>query len=267
MRETAYAKVNLALHVRRRRTDGYHDVETVFAFAEEGDQLRVKDSDRLELIASGPFAADLPETEENIVLDAADRLRRHHGVARGARLALDKRLPVASGIGGGSADAAATLRLLTRWWKLPNDLSALTGIAAGIGADVPVCFASRTMIGTGRGDRLRPGSGALSGEPILLVNPRVALSTAAVFADWDGIDHGPLGAWEQGRNDLQPAAVARVPEIADVLAALGTARIARMSGSGATCFGLFPTEQARDQAARAIARAQPDWWILPTRLR
>lgn len=257
MRETAYAKLNLALHVRRREADGYHRIETLFAFCEDGDVLTAAPSNALSLRVTGPFAAALEGEGDNLLLKAARAL----GVSD-RTLLLDKRLPVASGIGGGSADAAAALRLLG------EGRADLEEIAAGLGADVPACLLSRTARGEGRGDRLEEVAlEGLSGTPALLVNPRVPLSTAAVFAAWDGIDRGPLGDWREGRNDLEPAAFGLVPEIGAVLEALSGARFARMSGSGATCFGLYDSEAARDAAADRIAAAQPGWWLSQTRLR
>ena len=254
MRETAYAKVNLALHVRAREPDGYHRIETIFAFCEDGDLLTARESDRLSLEVAGPFAADLAEEPDNLVLKAA------RAVGARATLALDKRLPVAAGLGGGSADAAAVLRLFGG--------ERVEEIAACLGADVPACLASRTARGEGRGDRLEPlHIEGLAGTPVLLVNPRVPLSTGAIFAAWDGIDRGPLEDWQSGRNDLEPAAHALVPEIGEVLRALCGARIARMSGSGATCFGLYGTEAERDAAAATIGATHPGWWLLQTRLR
>lgn len=268
MRETAYAKINLALHVRALEPDGYHRIETVFAFCEDGDLISVAASGRIELQVTGAFADALAGDNDNLVLRAARTLAKRHDIPSGAALKLDKRLPVAAGIGGGSADAAAALRLLARWWDLPNDEAASLEIAAGLGADVPACLSSRTARGEGRGDRLRPLTEAgLAGTPLLLVNPGRPLSTAAVFEGWDGVDRGPLEAWQDGRNDLEPAAAALVPGIADVLAALAGARFARMSGSGATCFGLYRSDEERDAAAAAIAAEFPSWWLLSTRLR
>ena len=253
-RETAYAKINLALHVRERLPDGYHRIETVFAFCEDGDVLTARASDGLSLEVTGPFAEDLADQPDNLVLKAA------RAIGAKAELTLDKRLPVAAGLGGGSADAAAVLRLFGG--------ERLDEIAADLGADVPACLASRTARGEGRGDRLEPFPiEGLAGTPVLLVNPRVPLPTASVFRAWDGIDRGPLRDWESGRNDLEPAALALVPEIAEVLGALPGARFARMSGSGATCFGLYDSVEERDAAAAAIAGAHPDWWMLLTRLR
>ena len=270
MEEIAYAKINLALHVRAREPDGYHRLETLFAFAEDGDRLRVGTGEGLTLRIEGPFAADLDAGSDNLVLRAAEALRAQFPTGKGAALTLDKRLPIASGIGGGSADAAAALRLLARWWGLAADDS-LHEIAARLGADVPACLLSRTMRGEGRGDRLDAADVDLPGTPLLLVNPRVPVSTAAVFKGWDGVDRGPLGDdWLAGRNDLEAPALALVPAIGDVLELLSRQpglRLVRMSGSGATCFGLFESIAARDAADRAIGALQPGWWRLASRLR
>ena len=265
MRETAFAKLNLALHVRRRAADGYHDIETIFAFCEEGDLLAVSEGEGLSLEVSGRFAADVPAGEGNLVLRAARALAEACALPADAAIALDKRLPVASGIGGGSADAAAALRLLARFWGL--DDPPLARIAAALGADVPACLASRPARGEGRGDSLAPFDPRLAGVPVLLVNPGVPLATAAVFAGWDGVDRGRLDDWRQGRNDLEPPARRLVPRIGEALAALADARLARMSGSGATCFGLYDSDEERDLASERIAAAHPNWWILATRLR
>jgi 4-diphosphocytidyl-2-C-methyl-D-erythritol kinase len=269
MRETAYAKLNLALHVRGRDVDGYHRLETAFAFAEDGDILSVAAGDGISLRVAGPFAHAL-EGDDNIVLAAAHALRDRARVAAGAALTLDKRLPVASGIGGGSADAAAALRLLRRWWRLGLSDEALAAIAAGLGADVPACYFSRSARGEGRGDRLEFTDYGLSGAPLLLVNPGAKLSTRSVFERWDGVDGGPLGDPRLGHNGLEAPARSLVPEIGEVLEALarpGTASLVRMSGSGATCFALFEQEGDRDEASRQIAASNPHWWRLETRLR
>ena len=252
MREIAYAKINLALHVRAREADGYHRIETIFAFCEDGDVVEARESESLSLAVTGPFAAHLGNESGNLVLEAARAL----GVK--AALTLDKRLPVAAGLGGGSADAAALLRLFGGSME----------VAAALGADVPACLLSRTTRGEGRGDAIEPVEIAgLAGTPVLLVNPGVPLSTAAVFRAWDGIDGGPLGDWQAGRNDLEAPARNLVPAIGELLHSLSSARIARMSGSGATCFGLFDSAAARDAAAAEIRAARPGWWVSQTRLR
>lgn len=264
--EFAPAKLNLALHVRGRIPDGRHAIETLFAFCIDGDLLAGEPCDELSLAVSGPFAADLGEPDDNLVLRAASALREAAGVEEGARLDLTKNLPVASGVGGGSADAAATLRLLTSLWRI--DPAHASAVAPEIGSDVPACLLSMTARGEGAGDRLsivqEPG---LAGAPVLLVNPRVALSTAEVFSRWDGVDRGPLGEWRGGRNDLEAAASELEPQIAAVLAwfsGRAGAELIRMSGSGATCFALFDSDESRDRAAEAVP---PEWWHLATCLR
>jgi len=263
-REIAAAKINLALHVRGKLPDGRHAIETLFAFCIDGDWLSGEESDAVSLEIVGPFAGDLGG--DNLVVRAARALAEAADVKQGAALTLDKRLPVASGIGGGSADAAAALRLLTSLWRI--DPSHAEAVAPGLGSDVPACLLSMAARGEGAGDELTPVSLAeLSGAPVLLVNPRVPLSTAEVFGRWDGVDGGPLEDWREGGNDLEAPAIALVPQIETVLAWLGTrpgATFARMSGSGATCFALFDSEEARDLAADAVPR---EWWRLATSLR
>ncbi len=273
--ERAYAKLNLALHVRRRRGDGYHDLETIFAFVDVGDTLRVAPCDRIKLDIGGPFAAGLSAADDNLVVRAARLLADRHGVRQGAALHLDKALPVASVIGGGSADAAATLRLLRRFWKLGD--VALEPVAAELGADVPACLASRAARGEGVGDRLTfADAGDIAGRAVVLVNPLRLVATAAVFAAWDGVDRGALAGgpvWAAalaGRNDLEAPAIAICPAIADVLALLRSApgvELARMSGSGATCFGIFSDCVAGTAAASAIGNRHRDWWVAMGALR
>ena len=258
--------MNLALHVRRKRPDGRHDIETVFAFCTDGDRLSAEPSDRLSLTVTGPFAAQLATSEDNLVIKAGEALASAAGVQSGAAITLDKRLPVASGIGGGSADAAAALRLLTSLWRI--DPGHAQFVAPTLGSDVPACLLSLPVRGIGAGDELMPVTlPELSGRPILLVNPRVALSTADVFAKWDGVDQGPLEDWRNGRNSLEEAATGIVPQIETVLAWLSAQRGAefvRMSGSGATCFALFESEKARDDASELVPR---EGWNLATFLR
>ena len=264
-REIAPAKLNLALHVRGKRADGRHDLETVFAFCTDGDRMSAVEAGSISLTLGGPFARDLDEAD-NLVLDAARALAEASSCATGAAIHLDKRLPVASGIGGGSADAAAALRLLTSLWGVdPRHASA---VAPKLGSDVPACLLSLPARGEGAGDLLSPTDLAdLSGAPVLLANPGVPLSTAAVFAAWDGVDRGPLGEWREGRNDLEVPAIELVPEIADVfdwLRRCEGATFVRMSGSGATCFALFENEAKRDLAEASVPER---WWRLATYLR
>lgn len=279
MIETAYAKVNVALHVRARRDDGYHALESLFAFAEHGDRLSAVASDdgAIDLIIDGPFGGALEAGPGNLVVKAARALQSYLGDQRGAAIRLTKILPVASGIGGGSADAAATLRLLARLWDVRIEAEELAGLALDLGSDVPACVASVTQMVTGRGEGLRRHRvEGLEGMAMLLVNPGVALSTAQVFSGWDRVDRGPLDAASlealvaQGRNDLEAPAVAVAPVIAQVLTALEGhegLRLARMSGSGATCFALFDSDEAMADAAMAVQAAHRDWWIMETRIR
>lgn len=266
MREIAPAKLNLALHVRGKLPDGRHGIETVFAFCTDGDRLSAERSDELSLSLTGPFASELPGPDENLVIQAGRALANAGGVDASAAMTLDKRLPVASGLGGGSADAAAALRMLTSMWGV--DPKYALDVAPTLGSDVPACLLSLPMRGEAAGDQLTPVDlSYLSGTPVLLVNPRVPLSTADVFAEWDGEDRGPLGDWREGRNDLEAPAIALVPQIEAVLAFLSTrpgVTFARISGSGATCFALFEDEHARDEAALAVPR---EWWRLATYLR
>jgi 4-diphosphocytidyl-2-C-methyl-D-erythritol kinase len=264
--EIAPAKLNLALHVRGKLPDGRHSIETVFAFCTDGDRLNAEPADELTLTAIGPFASELGDLQENLVLKAANALAEAAGVRKRAALVLQKNLPVAAGLGGGSADAAAALRLLTSMWNI--DPAHATGVAPALGSDVPACLLSLPMRGEGAGDQLSPVDlGELSGTPVVLVNPRIKLLTSEVFGRWDCIDRGPLWDWREGRNDLQEPAIFLVPQIKTVLAWLASqpgATLTRMSGSGATCFALFKTEEARNAAADAVPR---EWWRLPTFLR
>ncbi|MEY2883399.1 MAG: hypothetical protein RL490_1123, partial [Pseudomonadota bacterium] len=254
-----------------RRDDGYHDLETVFAFTDFGDTLAVAAGEGIGLTVSGEFADAAGPQTDNLVLRAARALADAAGIASGATLTLDKRIPVAAGLGGGSADAGAALRLLNRFWGLNWPEARLLALAAGLGADVPACVASRTCFGSGRGDDLSAWPVALAGTPILLVNPRVAVATGPVFAGWDRIDHGGIAAaaaLADLRNDMTAAAVAIAPAIADVLAALAAtegATLVRMSGSGATCLALYRDSTARDAAADSLSHR--GWWLAPTLLR
>lgn len=270
--EIAPAKLNLTLHVTGRRADLYHLLDSLVAFAALGDLVTVADAPELSLSVTGPEAGLVPAGPENLALAAA----RLAGETRAA-LRLDKRLPVASGLGGGSSDAAAVLRALARLRGAP-----LAGAARALllGADLPVCLDPRPRRMSGTGEVL---SSPLTLPPawLVLVNPRIALATPAVFAALDGAfgppmpkalpgfaDAATLAAFlRTGRNDLQAPAIRLAPAIAEVLAALGAqpgCLLARMSGSGATCFGLFPGLAGAGDAAAAILRARPGWWVEAT---
>jgi 4-diphosphocytidyl-2-C-methyl-D-erythritol kinase len=266
---TAPAKINLALHVRARRADGYHEIETLFAFLRKGDTLTLAPGP-LSLAIAGPFAGDLAVGEDNLVLRAARAYAAATGVAQSGAFLLDKRLPIASGIGGGSADAAAALRALARRDGVALDDRRLFACAEALGSDVPACLMGVTALGGGRGELLAPLD-SIAGTPVLLVNPGIGVSTAKVFAGWDGTDRGPIGSGATldravaGRNDLEVPARALAPDIATVIAALTDtedALLVRMSGSGATCFALYRSEGARTAAATAISAAHPGWWCL-----
>ncbi len=271
--EIAPAKLNLALHVRARRHDGYHELETLFVFARDGDRVAVDAAERPSFTVTGPFAGAVGPACDNLVMRAEHAFRQAFAPDACHAITLDKHLPVASGIGGGSADAAATLRALARLHDVPVETPRLTTIAADLGADVPACLLGRATFGRGRGDALTRIDG-LGDMPALLVNPNVAVSTAAVFARWDGVDRGALSETGTtlaramaGRNDLQPPAEAVAPVIRDVLARLAGCSgvvLARMSGSGATCFALFEDVAGRDSAASLIASAAPGWWCCST---
>lgn len=263
--ETAYAKINLALHVRKRREDGYHEIETLFAFVDDGDRLTASPAACDVVNVKGEFAGALADPFGNIVARALTAFRHVPGWS----VVLDKRLPVAAGLGGGSADAGAIIRMVERWSGLPDDWRER---AARLGADVPACVESRCCIGTGTGIELRVVENDLAGTPVLLVNPRVPLETGRVFKAWDGIDRGPLPQGGvraialAGRNDLEAPAISLCPVIAEMLAALDKTAplLARMSGSGATCFALYESEDALRRARETLPR---EWWTMEGALR
>ncbi|MGE5503663.1 MAG: 4-(cytidine 5'-diphospho)-2-C-methyl-D-erythritol kinase [Actinomycetota bacterium] len=272
----APAKVNLFLHVVGKREDGYHLLDSLVCFAGVGDTLEMSDACGLSLTVDGPTAGLLPPGEDNIVLRVARRLAERTGRAANAAIRLTKRLPVAAGIGGGSADAAAVLKGLDRLWNtaLPED--EMRALALSIGADVPVCVRGRATHMAGVGEVLSD-TPALPPAWLVLVNPMVPLSTPAVFkARAAGFsDPAPLAeapadaralaqALELRRNDLTDPAMALAPVVGEVLDAIarspGPCLLARMSGSGATCFGLYADEAAARAASTAIAKAHPAWW-------
>lgn len=263
----AFAKVNLYLRITGRRADGYHTLDSLVVFAAASDRITVAPDSTLSLSLTGPFAAGLAGEADNLVLRAARALAAAHGIAPAANIALDKRLPLASGIGGGSADAAATLRSLGALWGV----TVPPRVALALGADVPVCLAGRACVMRGIGEELHPAPD-LPPCGLLLVNPGVALETAAVFAARAG-SFSPRAPLPRGwgsvaamardlahpGNDLEAPAIRLRPVIADVLAALRAtgALLARMSGSGATCFGLYPDAASAAAAARVLPAG---WW-------
>jgi 4-diphosphocytidyl-2-C-methyl-D-erythritol kinase len=279
----APAKVNLTLRVLARRPDGYHELESLVVFADFGDRLTFARGGDLALTVHGPSAAAAGDGGDNLVHKAARVLAAlRPDIALGA-FDLDKRLPVAAGLGGGSSDAAAALRLLADANGISRDDPALPTAARSTGADVPVCLDPRPRIMRGIGERLSPPL-SLPPLPAVLVNPGVALPTKAVFAGWK-VSPQPPGQLDEpalqklsgarellehvGRqtNDLEPPAVALQPSIAHVLAALRDAPgcvLARMSGSGATCFGLFGTPDAALAAEKVLSLREPKWWVKAT---
>jgi len=282
--EAAPAKVNLTLRVIGRRADGYHDIESLVVFARQGDTLTFEPGD-LALTVRGPTAPSAGADADNLVLKAARALAANVADLRLGRFALDKRLPVAAGLGGGSADAAAALRLLARHNGLALDDPRVFAAAQQTGADVPVCLDPRPRLMRGIGDVLTAPL-ALPPLPAVMVNPGVAVATKDVFAAL-GLAPGQSRAAAQDAvavptrqsdlltflgkdvNDLEAPAISLQPVIADVLAelrALAGCQFARMSGSGATCFGLFGTAAEAGAAARALAAAHPAWWVQATTL-
>ena len=277
----APAKLNLYLHVTGRRADGYHELDSLVTFTALADTLEIASADALSLAVSGPFAEALG-TGDNLATRAAAALAERLGRRASVRIVLQKRIPVAAGLGGGSADAAAVLRGLARLWGLgAAHASDLQDVALGLGADVPVCLDSRAAYMAGIGEMLSAPP-PLPACGVLLVNPVVPVPTGAIFAARQGpfsvanrfretpSDASALTALlRTRRNDLEPPARAQVPEIGrvlDWLSAMPGCLLARMSGSGGTCFGLFVDVAAATHAARAIAREKPDWWVHPTHL-
>lgn len=283
--ETAPAKINLALHVTGQRADGYHLIDSLVTFAEDGDELSFVSAETDSLTLAGRFgsvlAFDPAGQDGNLVLRARDLLRaaldetgQPHGPVA---ITLDKNLPIASGIGGGSADAAATLRGLMRLWQAKLSEDRLQAIALKLGADLPMCLMSRPLRARGIGEELEPIT--LPSFPIVLVNPMKAVSTPEIFRRLARRDNAAIGmlpregdatGWLVGlaglRNDLQPPAEALVPEIAEACDYLrqSLAGFVRMSGSGATCFGLYESEAFALRAALALSNYRPDWYVLLT---
>ncbi|MGF1623239.1 MAG: 4-(cytidine 5'-diphospho)-2-C-methyl-D-erythritol kinase [Alphaproteobacteria bacterium] len=279
----AAAKVNLALHVLGRREDGYHRIESLIGFAAVADQVTVRPANARTLQVAGPFAKALgSDHAANLAWRAADAFRARFGGPEWA-ITLEKRLPIAAGIGGGSADAAAVLHLLAGHAGIATDDAGLTTIALGLGADVPACLLGRPCLASGIGEILQPLR-RIPEAPLLLVNPGVAVPTASVFRGWataggppppiqsdqveTAADVRALAAALAGTaNMLEPAALRIAPPIGTVLDLLGRSDgclLARMSGSGGTCFALMAEATDRDDLAREIQVRQPDWWVSPT---
>lgn len=281
IKAVAPAKVNLTLHVTGQRADGYHLLDSLVVFTDTGDLITAAPSDQLTLTVTGPFAAGVPTDASNLILRAAETLRRVRGVIAGAAITVEKHLPNEAGLGGGSSDAATTLKLLAQMWDVAP-LPANSAEVVMLGADVPVCLsAPRPVRFQGIGDELTPVP-ALPPFAMVLVNPKVAVPTSlafnglaskqnpamtdmpadmalADFADWLTLQ----------RNDLQPPAIAAAPVIQSVLdkmQKLPTIAYAGMSGSGATCFGITKTMADARHAARVIQVAEMGWWVTPAQI-
>jgi 4-diphosphocytidyl-2-C-methyl-D-erythritol kinase len=277
--EAAPAKINLFLHVGERRADGFHPLQSLAVFTDLGDELNFAPAAGLSLALDGPFAKTLSAESDNLVVRAAHALKPDLR-EEGAAIALTKNLPVASGIGGGSADAAAALRGLSQLWGMSLDEEKLSAMAAGLGSDIPVCLGTRAAFMEGRGEILSPVI-SLPRLAVLLVNPGTAVATKDVFAGLtsrSGIGMAlPQGRFrdtadllrflETTANDLEAPARALQPVIGEVLAAIAAmpgALFIRMSGSGATCFGLFADDACCLRAADLLRAAHPGWWVAPT---
>lgn len=278
----APAKLNLYLHVLGRRPDGYHDLDSLVAFVDIADTLHVASAPEFGFTVVGPMAAALrdDDIEENLCVRAARALAKHLDRPLDLHITLVKRLPVAAGIGGGSSDAAATLKLLARFWGADVDDATLSRIGLGLGADVPACLKAVAAEVHGIGDDVRPVA-ALPPAAVVLVNPGFALPTSRVFRAWRGPGED-IPPWTppahaaalataliKRRNDLTQAAIGLEPAIADVLDALAArpdCLLARMSGSGATCFGVFENPEVAEAAAEVMQATHPTWWVRPARL-
>jgi 4-diphosphocytidyl-2-C-methyl-D-erythritol kinase len=276
--EPAPAKLNLDLYVEGRRDDGYHLLDSVVAFTTFGDDLAVTPADAFSLTVDGPFAGALEREGESLVTRAVHALASRLGRAPNVAVRLTKRIPLAAGLGGGSADAGAALRALVRLWDDAASLSRLVGIARTLGADVPACLAARPARLTGIGDVLAPAP-AIPCLELVLVNPNQPAPTGAVYRGLDPAGFAPAPArtddgatlprWLRGgRNDLEPAALAVAPAIGEVRARLAAsgARLVRLSGSGATVFAVFDGPEAADATAATLVDERPDWWVQRTRL-
>lgn len=279
----AKAKINLALHVLGRETNGYHALDTIVVFAEHGDALSLANGKPTSLKIEGPFGSQVPPDGSNLAIRAFDALRQAIGRPDlgAGELLLFKDLPVAAGLGGGSSDAAAAMILLDQMERLDLTDGMLFEAAGTLGADVPMCLVGRALRARGNGAVVEPLR-RLPELNLLLVNPGVAVSTADVFAALENRENPPIAAHVDGfeslddllafltssRNDLEATTVALQPEVGqalDVLNGVEDCLFARMSGSGGTCFGIFPSRLAARHAAMRLRRAYPSWWIIPTR--
>ena len=276
---TAPAKLNLYLHVIGRRETGYHELDSLVTFLDLGDSLEVSEASDLTLEVIGPLAAGVPTGEDNLVLRAARALAKAYGVEARARIHLEKRLPSAAGLGGGSADAAAALLALAELWQVPAEPDRLTEIGLSIGADLPVCLRGRSTRMQGIGERLLPAP-VVPPCGVILLNPGIPLATGDVFAARTGAFSEPaelpsrfadtavlVASLAACRNDLEAPAKASAPEVGTALAtlkALPGARLVRMAGSGATCFALFDNAASAEAALARLELPAAGWWSAAT---
>lgn len=282
MRVLAPAKLNLTLHITGKRADGYHLLDSLTAFTEFGDVLTFSPSETLSLTVEGAFAEAAGAVADNLVMRAAQALKAASGYAGGAHIRLEKHIPAGAGLGGGSSDAAATLLALNRLWRLALPDVALTAVAENLGSDVPACLGARPVRMRGAGELLEPAY-VPHGLWALLASPGAPVATAAVYKAFAGPFSLPVSPPVSGcdqaafirwlaplHNDLQPAAISLMPSIAAVLRLLETSEsclLARMSGSGSACFGLYGGEDAARRAEAQVRGALPGAWSVVTRLR
>ena len=273
----APAKLNLFLHVTGRRENGFHTLDSLVTFANIGDTITIEDAPSFSLHTNGPFPGSLPQNhDDNLVVQTAKTLSKHLNKPLNVKITLTKNLPLAAGIGGGSSDAAATIRGLIEHWKIKNETDHILKTIAKLGADIPVCFQAKPTIMRGIGDILLPAP-AMPKTPIVLINPMIPCPTKDVFAAYEGHDKHNTALPAQCNtiddlvkildpldNDLLDPALKIVPDIQNVINALNTQKechLARMSGSGATCFGLFETIEHAERTAKTIKSENPNWWI------
>lgn len=280
MQRRAPAKINLYLHVTGKRADGYHQLETLVVFADVGDVLSVTPSESLTLTVTGAFADEAGSGAENLVLRTAEALRAATGIRAGAALVLEKNLPVGAGLGGGSADAAAALKLLMTHWAVILPETQLMKIALSLGADVPICLTGTPLIARGVGEEISLPASPLPELHLVLVYPRRPLATKDVFARYriarqiatPALDFSSAEKFcmslAQTRNQLQPVAISLLPEVAEVLLALETApqaRLVRMTGSGSACFAIADDAQDAHHLAKYLTQRYPHWWVRAVR--
>ncbi len=271
----APAKINLFLHVLSKRTDNFHEIESLISFTEFGDKISVYESDNLEFLFKGPMAFDLPSLKENIVYKAVMLLKEIYNISLGAKIIVEKNIPIAGGLGGGTSDAVAVVDCLTKLWGIKVSKKKLMREYLSLGADFPVCFFAKSAFVKGIGDICSPLSFSLS-HPILLVNPKKTLNTKLVFSDVDisrcykkPITNNDFKDFKNFGNDLLPFANNHVPQIMEIinlLLASDGCIYANLSGSGPTCFGIFDSYERLNKVINVFS-SNYDWWLMPTNLK